>query len=354
MAAEEELSSFVRDALARGLPRPQIEEVLLKAGWEPEQVRGALAAFADLDFPIPVPRPKPYLPAREAFLYLVLFTTLYLSAYHLGSLLFQFVERALPDPAIGGGELYRREATRWSVSFLIIAFPVFLYTARTLARSAAHDPGKRGSKVRKWLTYLTLFLAAGTLVGDCTALVFNLLSGELTLRFILKAAIVGTLAGGIFGHYLRDLRREEQEGHPGSPDSGRLFTWTASGAVALSLIGSLLLLDSPSQERVHRLDARRVEDLRLLAGAVDLHWSRGGALPLSLDDLTLEPGYPPLPADPETGSPYEYRALAGDRYELCAGFAQGTGDIPAEAFGNFWAHGAGRQCFQLEAKKPTR
>ena len=61
MAAEEELSGFVREALAKGLPRTQIEEVLLKAGWEPAQVCGPLAAYADLDFPVPVPRPKPYL-----------------------------------------------------------------------------------------------------------------------------------------------------------------------------------------------------------------------------------------------------------------------------------------------------
>lgn len=354
MAAEEELSSFVREALARGLPRAQIEEVLRKAGWESAQVRGALAAYADLDFPVPVPRPKPYLSAREAFLYLVLFTTLYLSAYHLGSLLFQFVERALPDPAASDTDQRLREATRWSVSFLIIAFPVFLYTARTLARATAHDPGKRGSKVRRWLTYLTLFLAAGTLVGDCTALVFNLLSGELTLRFILKALIVAALAGGIFGHYLHGLRREEQEDHPDEQNHGRLFTWIASGAVVLALIGSFALLDPPSQERVRRLDARRVEDLRALAGAVDLHWSRSGALPATLGNLTQEPGYPPLPTDPETGSPYEYRLLGGDTYELCASFARGTDAEPPETRGGFWSHGTGRQCFQLEAKKPKR
>ncbi|MCC7265015.1 MAG: hypothetical protein IT369_21060 [Candidatus Latescibacteria bacterium] len=353
MAAGEELSSFVREALGRAVPRAQIEEVLLQAGWEPEQVRGALAAFADLDFPIPVPKPKPYLPAREAFLYLVLFTTLYLSAYHLGSLFFHFVERALPDPALGDADLYRREASRWSVSFLVIAFPVFLYTTRNLARAATIDPAKRGSKVRRWLTYLTLFLAAGTLVGDCTALVFNLLSGELTLRFVLKALIVAALAGGIFGHYLGELRREEED-HPAPATGGRYFTWIASGAVALALIGSFALLDSPSQERVRRLDARRVEDLRLLAGAVDLHWSRAGALPLALEDLTREPGYPPLPADPETGAPYEYRALEAGRYELCAGFSQGSGEGPALTPADFWSHAAGRQCFQLEAKKPTR
>jgi hypothetical protein len=351
MAENEDLSGFVREALTRGLSRAQIEEVLLKAGWDPDQVREALAAYADLDFPVPVPRPKPYLSAREAFLHLVLFTALYLSAYHLGCLLFQFVERTLPDPAAGDSDLYWSETLRWSLSFLVIAFPVFLYTNRLLAQAAARKAAKGDAKVRKWLTYLTLFLAASALVGDCTALVFSLLSGELTLRFIFKALVVAALAGGIFGHYLGQLRREEEDS-PVDLRTGRLFTWAASGAVALSLIGGFALLDSPSQERVRRLDARRVEDLRSLAGAVDLHWSRANALPRSLDELTLEPGYRPLPLDPETGNPYEYRALGADTYELCAGFAQGSGEYPPTPRGDFWAHGAGRQCFQVEARKP--
>ena len=38
--------------------------------------------------PVPVPRPRPYLSPREAFLYLLMFATLYLSAWHLGSLVF--------------------------------------------------------------------------------------------------------------------------------------------------------------------------------------------------------------------------------------------------------------------------
>jgi len=98
MAITDDLVGFIRDALARGLPRPQIENVLLRAGWNPEQVKRALGGFAEVDFPIPVPRPKPYLSAREAFIYLLLFSTLYVSAYSLGSLLFQFINRAFPDP----------------------------------------------------------------------------------------------------------------------------------------------------------------------------------------------------------------------------------------------------------------
>ena len=105
---------------------------------------------------------------------------------------------------------------------------------------------------------------------------------------------------------------------------------------------------------MRRLDARRVEDLRALAGAVDLYWSRGGALPGALDSLTQEQGFAPQVADPETGRPYEYRILGGDTYELCASFARGTDTEPPETRSDFWSHGAGRQCFQLEAKKPKR
>ena len=75
-AASRELEQFVRDALMRGEARPSIEAALASAGWAPEQVRDALEAYAPVAFPIPVPRPRPYLSAREAFLYLLLFAPL--------------------------------------------------------------------------------------------------------------------------------------------------------------------------------------------------------------------------------------------------------------------------------------
>ncbi|HEY6207684.1 MAG TPA: DUF5671 domain-containing protein, partial [Gemmatimonadales bacterium] len=120
MAIREELLAFVRDALVRGLPRAQIEDALLKAGWDTREVKGALAGFAEIDFPVPVPRPKPYLSAREAFLYLVLFSTLYVSAYNFGSLLFQLINRAFPDPADPQWMVRGfRDTIRWSVSSLV-------------------------------------------------------------------------------------------------------------------------------------------------------------------------------------------------------------------------------------------
>src|SRR2546425_923538 len=125
----QELELFVREALARGCTREDVERAMLAAGWTQEQARSALGAYAAIDFPIPVPRPRPYLSAREAFLYLVLFNTLYVSAYNLGTLLFQFINRAFPDPAAGAWNEYSDTAVRWSVSSLIVAFPVYLYVS---------------------------------------------------------------------------------------------------------------------------------------------------------------------------------------------------------------------------------
>jgi len=173
-----------------------------------------LASFADIDFPIPVPRPRPYLSAREGFMYIVMFSTLYLSAYNVGSIIFELIDRAFPDPARPEYAEWSIAAIRWSVSSLIVAFPVFSYVSWLIARGGRIDPTKRSSRIRKQLTYLTLLLGACVLLGDLTALVYSLLGGELTVRFVLKAATIGVITGAIFGYYLYDLRNEEAEDRP--------------------------------------------------------------------------------------------------------------------------------------------
>ncbi len=208
----QELELFVREALAKGASRPELQAVLDSAGWPSEQSRSALSAYAELPFVVPVPRPKPYLSAREAFLYLVLFTTLYYAAWNLGSLLFDLINRAFPDPADQVYSVMRfGDSIRWSAASVIIAFPVFLFVARHLGKELAGNPVKRLSAVRRWLTYLTLFAASVALIGDMTTLIYKLLGGEMTIRFVLKVVVAAVIAGTVFGYYLWDLRHEEQE-----------------------------------------------------------------------------------------------------------------------------------------------
>ena len=206
----QDLEWFVRESLLKGLGKPEIRKAMLDAGWTKDQIGYVVDAYADVAFAVPIPKPRPQLSARDAFLYLVLFTTLYFSSYNLGSLLFDFINKALPDPTVAN---YRSawDGMRWSTSALIVAFPTFLFLAYYINKDVARNPVKRLSPIRRWLTYLTLFVASCVLIGDVTALIYNALGGELTSRLLLKVLVVGAIAGTVFGHYLSDLRREERE-----------------------------------------------------------------------------------------------------------------------------------------------
>ena len=204
------LSDFVRRALKEGQTRASITAVLQQAGWPAEAVANAVDEYAGIPFPIPVPKPRASLSAREAFLYLVLFTSLYISVYNFGHLLFEFIERALPDVTQQRyGDHFSVDSVRFNVSAIIVAFPVFLWTARYISRQLAIDPSGRLSPARRWCTYITLFIAVAFLIGDGMSLVYNLLGGELTARFILKSLVVAALAASMLAYYLRDLRSDE-------------------------------------------------------------------------------------------------------------------------------------------------
>lgn len=211
-ATDAELTMFVRDALANGVSRADIATALRGAGWPEDQVRLALARFADVAFPVPVPRPRAYLSARDAFLYLVLFSMLGLSAYYFGSLIFQFIDIAWHDPAeesfLSG---YYDDQIRYAVAVLVIAFPLYLFLSVKAGREIKADATKRGSGVRKWLTYMTLLVASLVIVGDLIGLIYQFLSGSLTMRIALKLATVGVIAGAIFLYYLRSAARDVAE-----------------------------------------------------------------------------------------------------------------------------------------------
>ncbi len=208
MTRADDLTGFVKEALTRGVPRPEIEHALTRAGWSTREARDALASFADLTFPIPVPKPQRYTDAREGFLYGLLFVALALSAFHLGWLIFGLIEQAVPLPREVTGW---REATRWPIAALVVALPVFFYVSRLVNRDVRLDPSRRASKSRIQMMYLTLFVCASVVIGVLAGLVYSFLGGELTPRFILKSLTTAGIAAGVFAYYRRDMRAEPAE-----------------------------------------------------------------------------------------------------------------------------------------------
>ena len=352
---DSELQRFVRESLGRGLARAAIRERLLAAGWRPSEVEAALSAFSEDEFPVPVPRRRPYIPARVAFLHLVLFATLYVTAFNVGAVLFALIERWLPDIAHPYGG--RVEGLRSAVAALVIALPVFLWMNRLIARGFVREPEQRGSSVRKWLTYLTLFLAALVLIGDLVFLVTRLLSGELPPRVALKVVVVFAIAGVVFRHYLRDLQMEETDARDAAPKPGWLQRIAVVIAILVTVAG-LWASGSPQRARRVAIDDQRSNDLEAITNEVDRYWRERGALPEALKQITEVPSGPYVPAltDPVTREPYGYRMLDSTSYELCATF-----DAPSEpsdpalrgrpARSRFHTHDGGRVCFPVRARR---
>ena len=211
MAVNEQLDAFVKRGLEQRLDRARMEQALLQAGWPADQVRKALAAYVDVDFPIPVPRPLPSATTRDAFMYVIVLGTMVLCAYQFGALVFEIINRAVPDPMDVRQIAYSGVGMRWSIATLIVAFPVFVVMSRLVDRAARLDPTKRASRIRRRLTYIVLFVASSVLIGDLTTLVYYFLGGEVTLRFFLKVLTVAAIAGSVFLHYVWDLRAAEAE-----------------------------------------------------------------------------------------------------------------------------------------------
>ena len=88
----EPLHTFVRDALARGVSRDAIRDALREARWPDDEIEAALEAWHDAGLGLPVPRRRVALSPREAFLFLLMFVSLYLVAYHTGAILFVLIE----------------------------------------------------------------------------------------------------------------------------------------------------------------------------------------------------------------------------------------------------------------------
>ena len=136
-------------------------------------------------------------------------------------------------------------------------------------------------------------------------------------------------------------------------------TLRATLAVAIAVVvvavvvAGFMVMGSPREARLRRLDERRVVHLRQISRSVALFWTVNDELPESLGQLSDVGGVGETPTDPESGAPYSYRVIDSVRYELCAEFARSTGRAlrPAE---ELWSHAQGRQCFELAPSETGR
>ncbi|RMC31645.1 DUF5671 domain-containing protein [Paracoccus alkanivorans] len=203
MGSSDLLESFVREAIAAGQERAAIAGVLADAGWSDSEIEEALEGWADPNAGMPpVPRPRPYVSARDAILYGLLFISLAVLCWHINQLGFGIIDFLVDDVA---DRYPGTSSLRWSIAILVPFLPLFLALDRRIYRHTREDPGQKRSLVRRWFASITLLLAVLTLLGDLSATVYAALSGELTFRFVLKAALVAITGLLVLAYYRGEI-----------------------------------------------------------------------------------------------------------------------------------------------------
>jgi hypothetical protein len=282
MAAASVLEEFVREALNRGAKPEAISAELTAAGWPPREVQAALAQWAVASFGLAVPKPKAYVSAREAFLYIVMFNLLGLVAYNLGSLLFALIDAAIEDALDTTVPYMLHGQIRGALAALAVATPLLGGFGWYIARERHANPAMQQSRVRKWLTYVTLIAAALTFVGDLIALVYNFLSGDLSERLLLKLIVVGAIAAGIFVFFVRDVEADKPRGWF---DVAPLLAGVGVAAVLIAAIAGYRSIEDPIAVRELRLDDARLETMRRVAAAAQCAYSFTGRIPQSYAEI---------------------------------------------------------------------
>ncbi|MEK7562619.1 MAG: DUF5671 domain-containing protein [Patescibacteria group bacterium] len=259
--------------------------------------------------------PKRNIP-RDLFLHLLAIVTLYWSAISFVSLIWQFINNFFPDVLDYYQTSYSLGLIRFSVSAIIIVFPVFIVISWYLNKIYTKVAAVRESKIRKWLLYLTLFISSLVIIGDLIFVINTFLGGEITTRFILKALSVILVAGVVFGYYLDDVRRD-------TPTKlAKYFAWGTSVLVLAVVVGAFFVVGSPNSARLVQFDQQKIGDLQNIQGQIVNYWQRKEALLGSLTDLNDPISSFKVPVDPQTEAVYEYniKDAANLSFELCATF----------------------------------
>lgn len=309
---------------------------------------------------------------KSFFISLGVLVTLVASVASFLNLIFDTLEKKFPDALNAtyqyGYSSYNFESVRSALATLIIVFPIFLLLSYFFNRLAKDGLGRIDLAIRKWMIYLILFLAAVIVVVDLVTLVRYFVAGEITLRFILKVVTVlfVALVAGSYYTYMLEVK-------PLTLRIRALYAGLTSVIVLAAIIWSFCVIGTPGEQRMWRLDDRRVQDLQSIQWQVINYWQQKEKLPESLSVLSDPISSFMVPVDPEfeKGNMYEYSVTGPQTFSLCATFSapmpvgwqeynKGGGGImydvmerdmavsypyPGGGGGESWDHEAGHTCF---------
>lgn len=205
---QENLIRFLDLARGKGIDHSTIFLLLRSVGWKDAEIAEVIASR---ELGVPIPERSGVGSARDAFLHLLAFTSLYAWAISLIYLLFTYINFTWPDPAMRTSDYaieYALSGIRAALATILVAYPAFLFVWGYLLREIRLFPEKGKSGIRRWLAFLSLFVGAVVILSDVITVVYYLVEGDLTGRFLMKVLALLVVTGGIFGYLALTLRSE--------------------------------------------------------------------------------------------------------------------------------------------------
>ncbi len=277
--------------------------------------------------------------AKDFFINLGAIIALGFFVGNLLSLLFTIINKAYPLTT--GYNYYGSYSISFPVASLIIFFPVYIFLMWLLEKNYSIEPEKRNIGIRKWLTYITLFISGFVLAGDLVTVLYFFIDGQdITTGFILKVLSVLVIALAIFFYYIYDALEKT--------NSTYRKVWAAGSAVVIlaCIIWGFSVLGSPRTQQLLKYDAQKVSDLQNIQNAIQNFYSKKGTLPKDFAELSTL-NYYINKIDSQTQKPYEYAKTGVTTYNLCAEFNKESNDknnINIYSLKS-WSHPAGYYCF---------
>lgn len=199
------LLEFITQCRSKGVNDLIIRDNLLQVGWRKDIIDKALAG--NIPVPIPQEKEKGSRSMWDAFEHILLFISLYTLVISIGNIFYRLIDIYVPDLL---RSYYYSGADSFTspLAAAIVSFPLFIFFFVRIAKRTAQLPAIRNLPVRKQLIYGTLILAFIISLIDIIALIYNVLSGDLTSNSFLKMLVVLTLAGSVAGYYLVQIRED--------------------------------------------------------------------------------------------------------------------------------------------------
>lgn len=286
--------------------------------------------------------------AKFAFWYLLSLVALIFMALSTGQVIFQIINKHIADFTTGYAYSFDSSILKFAISSLIISIPLYFITARQIEMSLEKKELDREAGVRRWLTYLILFVSSVVIVVWLIITINNFLGGELTSKFLLKTLTVLVISGLVFSYYLYDIRRESVE-----KKNQVIFVYMIVGLVLTigSLVAAFFTVESPADARARRHDLEVLSHFSQIDATVNNYYLDNKRVPEKIDDLKNQTPYLNAGAlrDPQTNEAYAYQKNSDLEYQLCATFQTdntGPANLQDYTYSDRWPHASGYQCLK--------